>query len=87
MEGALAIRLAALGVAVCSTGLLMVGLTRAVGGLALTGDEAGEDIVVTGEVEDVVTAVEAVAVVTAVEVVVEVEGEGRSGFVSAALLV
>ena len=52
MLGARAIRLAAFGVAVCRIGLLMVGLTRAVGGRVLlaveeVGEEAGEDI--TGE--------------------------------------
>lgn len=52
----MAIRLAALGVAVWRIGLLMVGLTRAVGGLVLTGEEGGEDITETGE-EEVVTAV------------------------------
>ena len=53
MLGARAIRLAAFGVAVCRIGLLIVGLTSAVGGFVLlaveeVGDEGGEDI--TGEV-------------------------------------
>lgn len=64
--GAFAIRLAALGVAVCRTGLLMVGLTSAVGGFVLpaveeVGEEGGEDI--TGELgEDDVDVVVAVVV-------------------------
>ena len=66
MLGARAIRLAALGVAVCRMGLLMVGLTSAVGGFVLpaveeVGEEGGEDI--TGELgEDDVDVVVAVVV-------------------------
>ena len=86
VEGALAMRLAALGVAVWRMGLLMVGLTRAVGGLVLTGEEGGEDM--TGEEEVVTTGetvvgeavegslLEVVAVVLVVVVVVVVVDSG-----------
>ena len=43
MDGAFAIRLAAFGVAVCKMGLLMVGLTSAVGGFVFTGEEEEEE--------------------------------------------
>ena len=66
----MAIRLAALGVAVCRIGLLMVGLTRAVGGLALTGEVGGEAI--TGEVTAAGGELETV---TAVLVMLELGGE------------
>ena len=56
MEGAFAIRLAALGVAVCRIGLLMVGLTSAVGGFTLTGEDAGDDMTEETDEEEVVTA-------------------------------
>ena len=84
MLGAFAIRLAAFGVAVCRIGLLMVGLTVAVGGFVLlaveeVGDEGGEDITgdvaadvaVEGEEGEEEAAVAEVEVVEVVEAAVE----------------
>ena len=95
MLGARAIRLAALGVAVCRMGLLMVGLTSAVGGFVLlaveeVGDEGGEDITgeeasVTGVV--VVVDVEDKEAVVVAEVVVEVVVAPAETAESGALLV
>ena len=94
MLGARAIRLAAFGVAVCRIGLLIVGLTSAVGGFVLLaveemGDEGGEDI--TGEVAAVTPVVVVVVVgeeeAAVAEVVVEVVVAPADTAESGALLV
>ena len=94
MLGAFAIRLAAFGVAVCRIGLLIVGLTSAVGGFVLLaveemGDEGGEDI--TGEVAAVTPVVVVVVVgeeeAALAEVVVEVVVAPADTAESGALLV
>ena len=91
MLGAFAIRLAAFGVAVCRIGLLMVGLTVAVGGFVLlameeVGDEGGEDI--TGEVATLgaVDGEEGEAEAAVAEVVVEVVAAAVETGESGALL-